>query len=147
VAARSLEDPAADVVLYAADGWFHAIRGDARLRFQRGAGHTDARGNTFTVEGDLDALPADQYPNALERIEGVLDCANAGDVVVSAALGWEFADAGGGHHSGGGSHGSLHAADSLVPLIAAGFDRQMTLPEQPSITDLTPITLKYFGVR
>ncbi len=62
-------------------------------------------------------------------------------------LGYEFADAGGGHHVGGGSHGSLNAADSLVPLITAGFDVRMQLPEQPSITDLTPLTLRHFGVR
>ena len=99
------------------------------------------------MEGDADLLPESEYPNALERIEGVLNCANAGDVVVSAALGYEFSDAGGGHHAGGGSHGSLHAADSLVPLITAGFDVRMKLPVQPSITDLTPITLRHFGVR
>ena len=43
-------------------------------------------------------------------------------MVVSARLGWEFADAGGLHHAGGGSHGSLRAEDSLVPLITAGFE-------------------------
>jgi len=37
---------------------------------------------------------------------------NAGEVLVSAAPGWEFADLGGRHHAGGGSHGSLAATDS-----------------------------------
>ncbi len=129
------------------DGWMIAQRHAGLMRFRRGEGHVDARGNGFTVEGDTDLLPESEYPNALERIEGVLNCANAGDVVVSAALGYEFSDAGGGHHVGGGSHGSLHAADSLVPLITAGFDVRMELPVQPSITDLTPITLRHFGVR
>ena len=46
----------------------------------------------------------------------------AGDVLVSATEGWELADGGGRHHAGGGSHGSLVAGDSYVPLIAAGFD-------------------------
>ncbi len=147
VATLSLADPAADVVMHVADGWLVAQRGAGLMRFRRGEGHVDARGNGFTVEGDTDLLPESEYPNALERIEGVLNCANAGDVVVSAALGYEFSDAGGGHHVGGGSHGSLHAADSLVPLITAGFDVRMELPVQPSITDLTPITLRHFGVR
>ena len=147
VAERALGHSASDVVMHADDGWFVARRGAGTLRFRRGPGHTDARENSFTLEGDADLLPASEYPNALERIEGVLDCPNAGDVIVSAALGSEFSDAGGGHHVGGGSHGSLHAADSLVPLITAGFDPRMQLPKQPSITDLTPLTLRHFGVR
>ena len=56
------------------------------------------------------------YPNALERLWQILGCVNAGDVVASAAPGYEFRDAGGASHLGGGSHGSLHAVDSLVPL-------------------------------
>ena len=55
-------------------------------------------------------------------------CRRTGDVVVSARLGWEFADAGGHHHAGGGSHGSLRAEDSLVPLITAGFEARSGAP-------------------
>src|SRR6185437_13543851 len=84
---------------------------------------------------------------ALERIEGLLACPRAGDVVVSAAPGVEYRDAGGIHHEGGGSHGSLHAVDSLVPLITAGFEVHSSgLPEVPSITDLTPMAFRHFGV-
>ena len=53
---------------------------------------------------------------------------------VSAARGVEFIDAGGSHHLGGGSHGSLGAEDSLVPLITVGVDA-VSLPDEPSITD------------
>ena len=45
---------------------------------------------------------------------------NAGDVLLSAAEGVEFADLGGRHHAGGGSHGSLLEGDSLVPMLAVG---------------------------
>ena len=69
----------------------------------------------------------------------------AGDVLVSAAEGWELADGGGRHHAGGGSHGSLVAGDSYVPLIAAGFD-EPPFPPDPSITDLAPLALAHFGV-
>ncbi|HYW28428.1 MAG TPA: hypothetical protein VE824_01370, partial [Gaiellales bacterium] len=57
----------------------------------------------------------------------------------------EFADAGGQHHAGGGSHGSLHAEDSLVPLITAGFETPPQLGAEPSITDLTPLALRHFS--
>ncbi len=144
----ALQSPAADVVMHREGGWLVAQRAGGRLRFRRGAGFEDERGNQFTLEGDRDLLDPDDYPNVLERIEGVLDCPRAGDVVVSAAAGFEFADAGGAHHAGGGSHGSLLAADSLVPLITAGFDGHRSgVPSLPSITDLTPLTYGHFGVR
>jgi predicted AlkP superfamily pyrophosphatase or phosphodiesterase len=66
---------------------------------------------------------------------------NAGDVVVSAAPGVEFADLGGRHHAGGGSHGSLLDGDSLVPMLVVG-DAQ-----PPSeIAGVAPLVLKHFGV-
>ena len=148
LAGLALESAAADVVCYLEGGWFVARRGPGLLRFRRGGGEVDRRGNRFQLEGDRDLLPDEVYPNALERIEGILDCPQAGEVVVSAAPGYEFADSGGVHHAGGGSHGSLRAEDSLVPLILAGFEGgRPALPEQPSITDLTPLTCRHFGVR
>jgi predicted AlkP superfamily phosphohydrolase/phosphomutase len=61
--------------------------------------------------------------------------------LVSAAPGVEFADLAGRHHAGGGSHGSLRAGDSEVPMLAIGLD---TLPE--SIIDVAPTILRHFGV-
>ena len=47
-----------------------------------------------------------------------------GDVIVSAAAGWEFEDLGRRHHGGGGSHGSLLAGDSTIPILRAGFEAE-----------------------
>src|SRR3954453_11400312 len=49
----------------------------------------------------------DEVPVGRERVEGALRNPNAGDVLVSAAPGWEFGDLPGSPHVGGGSHGSL----------------------------------------
>jgi hypothetical protein len=49
-------------------------------------------------------------------------------VLLSAAPGHEFVDWGRQAHLGGGSHGSLHASDSLGALILAG----VSLPERAS---------------
>jgi type I phosphodiesterase/nucleotide pyrophosphatase len=146
VAERMLELEAAEVVMYAEDGWMHVRRDDGELRFRRGPGEADPRGNRFTVEGDADLLSPQLYPNALERIEGALTCPAAGEVIVSAAPGWEFADSGGAHHVGGGSHGSLRAEDSIVPLITAGFEGGPPLDGMPSITDMAPLAARHFGV-
>ena len=60
---------------------------------------------------------------------------------MSAADGWELADLGGRHHAGGGSHGSLTAGDSIVPLLTIGID---AAPER--ITEVVPAVLAHFGV-
>jgi hypothetical protein len=70
--------------------------------------------------GDEDDALLDEYPNGRERVEAALRNPNAGEVLVSAAPGWEFSDLAGGNHSGGGSHGSLDAGDSLVPMLSVG---------------------------
>jgi predicted AlkP superfamily pyrophosphatase or phosphodiesterase len=81
------------------------------------------------------------YPDGGARAWAALHDPNAGDVVVSAAPGVEFADLAGRHHAGGGSHGSLRTGDSEVPMLAIGFDE---LPR--SIVDVTPAVLRHFGV-
>jgi predicted AlkP superfamily pyrophosphatase or phosphodiesterase len=66
---------------------------------------------------------------------------NAGDVIVSAAAGVEFADLGGRHHAGGGSHGSLLDGDSVVPMLVVGD----AMPPA-TITGVAPLVLQHFGV-
>jgi hypothetical protein len=91
----------------------------------------------FAVRGDQSLLP---YPNALERAWSALANPNAGDVLVSAAPSFEFADLGGRHHAGGGSHGSLEAGDSEVPMLAVGLE------PPASIVEVAPAVLRQFGV-
>jgi hypothetical protein len=88
-------------------------------------------------------VPLDElgYPDAEARIRAALANPNAGEVLVSATDGWEFADLGGRHHSGGGSHGSLTAGDSEVPMLTIGLD---ALPE--SITGVAPAVLEHLGI-
>jgi len=135
----------------------HAVvqRDGRRLRFAPGGERSDRRGTTWTVEGDLSTLgfgPDGQlraldYPNALERLWSALRCVNAGDVMASATPGWEFVDAAGESHLGGGSHGSLHACDSLVPFTLAGLgDEVPGPPEERSITDLAGLAYAHLGI-
>jgi hypothetical protein len=84
--------------------------------------------------------PLFDYPDGGTRAWAALHDPNAGEVVVSAAPGFEFADLAGHHHVGGGSHGSLLAGDSEVPMLTIGFD---ALPE--SIVDVKPAVLSHFG--
>jgi hypothetical protein len=81
------------------------------------------------------------YPDAARRARSALANPNAGELLVSAAEGWELADLGGRHHAGGGSHGSLVAGDSLVPLLTVGLRA-----EPRRITEVAPAVLEHFGV-
>jgi hypothetical protein len=62
------------------------------------------------------------YPDGLARAWAALTCPTSGDVLLSAAPDYEFPDWGGVAHTGGGSHGSLHAVDSEGVLIMAGVE-------------------------
>ena len=90
------------------------------------------------ADGDLSQL---DHPDGPRRAAAALANPNAGELIVSAAAGWEFADLAGRHHSGGGSHGSLLAGDSEVPMLAVGLD---VLPA--SIVEVMPAVLDHFGV-
>ena len=96
----------------------------------------DAEG--FSTSGDASIL---DHPDGLERAWAALANPNAGELLVSAASGWEFSDLARRHHSGGGSHGSLVIGDSEVPMLTVGLD-----VEPRSITDVMPAALRHFGV-
>ena len=126
-------EPSAEVVLFREDGSTVARRDGAELRLH------DASGR-IALEGDPAIL---DQPDAVARAAAALRCPNVGDVVVSAAAGWEFEDLGGAHHRGGGSHGSLDEGDSLVPVLTVGLDGAAP----GSVVDVAPAVLAHFGVQ
>lgn len=116
----------------------------------------DARGRRWSIEGDHAVLGArvedgllvtPSYPDALARVWAALRCPTSGDVLLSAAPGWEFPDWGGQHHIGGGSHGSLHAVDSLGALVYHGVAAPPARERDGawSIADITPMILDHFS--
>ena len=108
-----------------------ARREGEELRFRPAAGGWETNGDAAILD----------HPDALRRVWSALANPNAGELLVSAAEGWELADLGGSHHAGGGSHGSLTAGDSIVPLLTIGID---AAPER--ITEVVPAVLAHFGV-
>jgi hypothetical protein len=102
-------------------------------------------------------LEAPEYPDALARVWSALLCPTSGDVLLSAAPGYEFLDWGGQAHIGGGSHGSLRGEDSLGALILCGVDGgpgRAPSAEPPtregqaqwSIRDIAPLVRAHFGL-
>ncbi len=117
IAERLDSEPSAGVVLFLEDGKMVVRR-----------------------DGDEDLALLDGMPDGRARAEAALRNPNAGEVIVSAAPGWEFADLAGSTHLGGGSHGSLEVEDSEVPMLTVG------LGEPPSsITGIKPLIAAHFG--
>jgi hypothetical protein len=144
---------AVDFVARRADGEAVVLSERGELRFAPGGEVDDARGGSWSVEGDHAVLGlsaregrvrSGDYPEALGRLWSSLGCSRGGDVLVSAAPGHEFVDWGGQAHVGGGSHGSLHRTDSLGVLLTCGLEAPAR--EQWSIADVTPMVLDHFGV-
>ena len=132
-----------------------AERGE--LRFAPGGDLRDARGVPWHVDGELSALEASvhahnalatpAYPDALARLWSALTCPTSGEVLLSAAPGYEFLDWGGAAHVGGGSHGSLHASDSLAPLVLCGVELPRDPPGQWAIRDVASLVRRHFEQR
>ena len=116
------DDEAAEVVLFREGEEAFARRDREEVRIERNG-------------------PLFDYPDGGSRAWAALQNPNAGEVVVSAAPGVEFADLAGRHHAGGGSHGSLVAGDSEVPMLTIGLDEP---PE--SIVDVAPALIRHFGI-
>jgi predicted AlkP superfamily pyrophosphatase or phosphodiesterase len=123
------------------------------LRFAPEGDVSDARGRSWSVQGTLDVLRASlrdgslqtpDYPDALARVWSALMCPTSGDVLLSALPGYEFVDWGRQAHVGGGSHGSLHACDSLGALILCGVDLPTVEPEQWAIRDVAALIGHHF---
>jgi hypothetical protein len=128
----------------------------SELRFAPGGALKDPRGGSWGVDGPLSVLGGEvrdgvlhtpEYPDALFRIWSALQCETSGDVLLSAAPGYEFVDWGGADHVGGGSHGSLHRSDShaLLMWCGTGPDTRDARP-QWTLRDITPMICDHFGV-
>jgi len=131
LAARLDAEVGAEAVLFLEGAEAVARRAGEELRFAPAA-------SGWKTHGDHALLP---QPDALARAWAALHNPNAGELVISAGDGVEFADLAGRSHLGGGSHGSLASTDSEVPLLTVALD---SAPR--GITDLAPLALEHFGV-
>jgi hypothetical protein len=133
-------------------------RDGAVLRFRPGAVVVDARGERWDIDGDPSALlgeitgpdsrfESSEYPDAIARLWAALTAPHAGEILISAAEGYEFVDWGGVTHCPGGSHGALAAGDSLGPLLLCGFEDGIEgRREQWAISDVAELVLEHFGI-
>jgi hypothetical protein len=153
----TLEIDGVDLVMHREDTVAIVMSRDGAIAFSPGEEVSDERGGRWVVRGNLEILDAriedgvfrsENYPDALARVWAALECPTSGDVLLSAAPGYEFLDWGGGDHVGGGSHGSLHRSDSLGALVMTGLDLDGRDPAGPwSIRDVASLVRGHFQVR
>ena len=160
----ALNDPRIDLAMWrdssrGADGATYVVDSQrGRLEFWRGGDGSmrarDAFGTEWSWRGDGQALQlavqegvveSIEYPNAFERITGALDASDSGGIWLTARPGCEFEVRGGKAHVGGGSHGSLHALDSLS-LFVAGGAHAPTLPTTMRSVDIAPMCMELLGL-
>ena len=122
-----------------------------KLSFRQGGSYWDRSGMSWAWSGDLGVLDYriqgrqlidGDYPDAFYRIKTAMDGCPRG-LLLSAFPGYEFRGEHAPLHPGGGSHGSLHKKDSVVPLIIAGLDKDIP---NPRITSFVPYVTDYFGI-
>ena len=143
-----------DIAAWREGSWSVARRAGRELRFRPGGagsqGPRDEFGQRWELLGDLRALEIEvsdgailygEYPDALERLWGCVRSERCGDVVLSASPGYTFGEVSGKFHVES-DHGSLHASDSNVFVLAAGFPEGVRAPRR--ITDIAPTMLKHF---
>ena len=132
------------------DFWVASKNGKARIVHKGGLSYQPVTGDPFGFgpldqpldnRQALDATFHSKYPDALVQIEQLFRSSRAGDLVVSAAPGydlrdfWEIPE----HH---GSHGSLHREHILVPFIY----NQQGWDDRPARTvDIFNTILKWMG--
>lgn len=115
-----------DSILITAGG-----QGENGLLYWPGGPYSDEYGQTWSLSGDHGiadisvqehSIRYGKYPDVLARLYGALQSHEGQYAVVTVKPGYELVGESSPTHRGGGSHGSLHEVDSVVPLIAVGTD-------------------------
>ncbi|MGD8189053.1 alkaline phosphatase family protein [Brevibacillus ginsengisoli] len=120
------------------------------LSFTKQGPYQDCYGQTWSISGNWDVLDLkqdtqgtiwfDNYPDALSRLYGSLFSQEIPLIVITAAPMYEFKSDCSPTHLNGGSHGSLHRQDSLVPLLVVGATQPIRQPVR--LIDLKPLILQ-----
>lgn len=119
------------------------------LTFKKGGTFTDEYQQSWELQGDysiLDLTIQDDgtikygdYPDGLARLFGAMNSHEGRFLIAEAKPGYEFKGESSPTHDGGGAHGSMHAKDSVAPIIIAGTDE---LPENYRVVDMKKWVLK-----
>ncbi|GAA4706373.1 alkaline phosphatase family protein [Brevibacillus fulvus] len=149
-------DPRIDIIAWKEQGWVNVYNGEnrKRLRYKKGGAIRDIYRSAWTIEGEREALDLHfneegvlfyaNYPDGLARLYGSLYSQETEMIVITAAPGYEFLSEYSPTHLGGGSHGSLHRQDSLIPLVVVGAAHPFKKPAR--LIDVKDFILQQLAV-
>ncbi|MBW5446935.1 alkaline phosphatase family protein [Cohnella sp. CFH 77786] len=154
--ARSLQaDPRFDVIAWQDKGWIHVLRGGSsgKFTYRPNGPITDPYRQSWTLAKNpsvLDMTIDDRkhtllygrYPDALRKIAAALNSHDGEYMIVTAKPGYELSYGSSPIHAGGGGHGGISEAESLIPLIVAGTDAK---PDSLRVVDLKRYFLRVIG--
>lgn len=127
---------------------------EREVYFEPSGSYVDAYGSSWNIEGEWTVLDLSfhegtleygDYPDVLARLYGALYSQDIPMIVVNARPRYEFLSRLYPTHLNGGSHGSLHKYDSVIPLIVAGTD--CPVHEPPRLVDLKQFVLTLFDIK
>ncbi|MED4572178.1 alkaline phosphatase family protein [Brevibacillus agri] len=144
VAAQLQREPRMDVIARKEGQSIVVTAGGSskQMTYKPGGPVKDEYGQTWTISGDTSVLDMTvskkrltygKYPDALARLHGAMNSHPGRYVIATVQPGYELITESSPTHIGGAAHGSLHAADSLVPLLVTGTDSR---PKSLRIVDL-----------
>ncbi|RAL26752.1 alkaline phosphatase family protein [Thermoflavimicrobium daqui] len=118
-----------DIIAWVKEGWIHVESGQqaGHMKYKSGGEYHDIYQQNWSIQGDFSLLDLSiekqqiqygDYPDVLARLAGVMETAER-VIVVTVLPGYEMIGESSPKHKGA-SHGSLHAQDSLVPMIVCG---------------------------
>lgn len=125
---------------------------ERRMSFSRNGSFTDPYGSTWSLDGDLSVVDIclqesniqyGDYPDGLARLYGALFSQDYPMIVINARPRYEFKTRYHPTHNNGGSHGSLHKWDSIIPLFVAGREKHSPLPAR--LVELKEYILEIFN--
>ncbi|WP_379217430.1 alkaline phosphatase family protein [Paenibacillus sp. GCM10012303] len=126
-------------------------RAGSVLTYRPGGANHDEYGQAWSLTGEPSladislngtGIQYGKYPDVLARLYGALHSHEGRYIVVTVKPGYELAGESSSSYRGGGAHGSLHEADSVVPLIVAGTDSK---PKSLRIVDMKSWILQLTG--
>jgi predicted AlkP superfamily pyrophosphatase or phosphodiesterase len=145
-----------DLIVFKEDGRVRVASNRGELEFAPGSDYVDRRGQGWNIEGSAKVLglslqdgraTSSLYPDSLGRLWSAVQCPTSGDVLLSAAPGYEFVDWGGADHVGGGGHGALHRGDSEGVLILCGVDNFVSGTDDFwSVRDVLGVVKSHFSL-
>ncbi|MBP1992939.1 alkaline phosphatase family protein [Paenibacillus eucommiae] len=152
MASLLIMDPRIDFISWKEKEWTYVVQGETakELKYKANGELMDPYQQKWLVESEVEVLDLKvnranhtldygQYPDALQRLTGALNSHPGEFLVVTAKPGYELTDRSSPTHKGGGGHGSLHQAESLIPLIISGTDLK---PQFLRIVDLKSFFLQ-----